>query len=221
MAVLTQIPGIQSLWEKTSGDSRICVAALDGLVDRTHPCFAGADLKRLPTLVQEEVCTTGAMSLHGTHVASMIFGQHGSEIPRIAPRYRGLIVPIFSDNRSRVFQLEMARAIETAVNAGAHIINISGGQLTEIGEAEGWLESAAQLCSDNNVLIVAAAGNDGCNCLHVPAACNGSLGSRSNGRSGSASKLQQLGRNLQQSGYSHPWRNLDVFYDRSLIFALK
>ncbi|WP_333353382.1 hypothetical protein [Microcoleus sp. herbarium14] len=86
MADLTQIPGIQSLWEKTSGDSRICVAVLDGLVDRTHPCFAGADLKRLPTLVHEEVCTTGAMSLHGTHVASTIFGQHGSEIPGIAPR---------------------------------------------------------------------------------------------------------------------------------------
>jgi subtilisin family serine protease len=104
MADSTQIPGIQSLWAKTDGDSQICVAVLDGLVDRTHPCFAGADLKRLPTLVQEEVSTAGAMSLHGTHVASIIFGQHGSEI---------------------------ARAIETAVNAGAHIINISGGQLTE------------------------------------------------------------------------------------------
>jgi hypothetical protein len=45
MADLTQIPGIQSLWEKTSGDSQICVAVLDGLVDRDHACFAGSDLK--------------------------------------------------------------------------------------------------------------------------------------------------------------------------------
>lgn len=170
MADVTEIPGIKSLWEKTAGDSQVCVAVLDGLVDQAHACFAGANLQRLPTLVQEELSSTGAMSLHGTHVASIIFGQHGSEIPGIAPKCRGLIVPIFSDNRSRVSQLDIARAIESAVNAGAHIINISGGQLTEIGEAEGWLEKAVQLCNDNNVLIVAAAGNDGCNCLHVPAA---------------------------------------------------
>ncbi|TAH15996.1 MAG: PatA/PatG family cyanobactin maturation protease [Oscillatoriales cyanobacterium] len=170
MADVTQIPGIQSLWAKTDGDSQVCVAVLDGLVDQAHACFAGANLQRLPTLVHEEASDTGVLSLHGTHVASIIFGQHGSEISGIAPKCRGLIVPIFSDNRSRVSQLDIARAIESAVNAGAHIINISGGQLTEIGEAEGWLESAVQLCNDNNVLIVAAAGNDGCNCLHVPAA---------------------------------------------------
>lgn len=34
MADVTKIPGIQSLWEKTSGDSEICVAVLDGLVDQ-------------------------------------------------------------------------------------------------------------------------------------------------------------------------------------------
>lgn len=198
MADTTQIPGIQSLWEKTSGDSQICVAVLDGLVDQTHPCFAGADLKRLPTLVQEEVCVTGAMSLHGTHVASIIFGQHGSEIAGIAPRCRGLIVPIFSDNRSRVSQLDIARAIETAVNAGAHIINISGGQLTEIGEAEGRLESAVQLCSDNNVLIVAAAGNDGCNCLHVPAVLPAVLAVRA---------MDDLGRPLNFSNWGETYSN--------------
>ena len=201
MADLTQIPGIQSLWEKTSGDSRICVAVLDGLVDRNHPCFAGADLKRLPTLVQEEVCVTGAMSLHGTHVASVIFGQHGSEVAGIAPRCRGLIIPIFSDHRSRVSQLDMARAIETAVNAGAHIINISGGQLTEIGEAEGWLESAVQLCSDNNVLIVAAAGNDGCNCLHVPAALPAVL---------AVGATDDLGRPLNFSNWGETYNNQGI-----------
>jgi cyanobactin maturation PatA/PatG family protease len=64
----------------------------------------------------------------------------------------------------------MARGIEQAVNAGAHVINISGGQLTDFGEAEGWLENAIRLCEEKNVAIVAAAGNDGCDCLHVPAA---------------------------------------------------
>jgi cyanobactin maturation PatA/PatG family protease len=110
------------------------------------------------------------MSGHGTHVASIIFGQHNSsELRGIAPQCRGLIVPIFGDNNRKLSQLDLSRAIEQAVNAGAHIINVSAGQLTDNGEAEGWLDRAVQLCKDHNVLIVAAAGNDGCECLHVPA----------------------------------------------------
>ena len=79
-------------------------------------------------------------------------------------------VPVFADDRLKASQLDLARGIEQAVQAGANIINISGGQLTDFGEAEGWLENAVNLCKDNNVLIVSAAGNDGCECLHVPAA---------------------------------------------------
>ncbi|QSV70873.1 MAG: PatA/PatG family cyanobactin maturation protease [Aphanizomenon flos-aquae KM1D3_PB] len=161
---------IQELWNLTQGDSQICVAVLDGLVDQSHDCFNAANLTRLPTLIQGEATANGSMSGHGTHVASIIFGQHNSsELRGIAPQCRGLIVPIFGDNNKKLSQLDLARAIEQAVNAGAHIINVSAGQLTDNGEAEGWLDRAVQLCKDNNVLIVAAAGNDGCECLHVPA----------------------------------------------------
>ena len=161
---------IQELWNLTQGDSQICVAILDGLVDQSHNCFNAANLTRLPTLIQGEATANGSMSGHGTHVASIIFGQHNSsELRGIAPQCRGLIVPIFGDNNKKLSQLDLARAIEQAVNAGAHIINVSAGQLTDNGEAEGWLDRAVQLCKDNNVLIVAAAGNDGCECLHVPA----------------------------------------------------
>jgi cyanobactin maturation PatA/PatG family protease len=161
---------IQKLWNLTQGDSQICVAILDGLVDQSHNCFNAANLTRLPTLIQGEATANGSMSGHGTHVASIIFGQHNSsELRGIAPQCRGLIVPIFGDNNKKLSQLDLARAIEQAVNAGAHIINVSAGQLTDNGEAEGWLDRAVQLCKDHNVLIVAAAGNDGCECLHVPA----------------------------------------------------
>jgi cyanobactin maturation PatA/PatG family protease len=161
---------IQELWNLTQGDSQICVAILDGLVDQSHNCFNAANLTRLPTLIQGEATANGSMSGHGTHVASIIFGQHNSsELRGIAPQCRGLIVPIFGDNNRKLSQLDLARAIEQAVNAGAHIINVSAGQLTDNGEAEGWLDRAVQLCKDHNVLIVAAAGNDGCECLHVPA----------------------------------------------------
>ncbi|MDY6784475.1 MAG: PatA/PatG family cyanobactin maturation protease [Cyanobacteriota bacterium] len=153
----------------------VCIAILDGPVDCTHPCFQGANLTTLPTLVPESIRQDGAMSGHGTHVASIIFGQPESDISGIAPQCRGLLIPIFPDDRCSATQLDMARAIEQAANAGAHVINISGGQLTDFGEAEGWLENAIRLCQERNVLLVAAAGNDGCECLHVPAALPAAL----------------------------------------------
>jgi len=75
MPNIKQIPGIEQLWAKTQGDSTICIAVLDGVVDQNHPCFEGANLTRLPTLVSAEANVDGSMSSHGTHVASIIFGQ--------------------------------------------------------------------------------------------------------------------------------------------------
>jgi hypothetical protein len=59
-----------------------------------HPCFNGADLTRLSTLVQHQA-TAGQMSTHGTHIASLIFGQPKTEIEGIAPNCRGLLVRFF------------------------------------------------------------------------------------------------------------------------------
>ena len=166
---MTNIPGLKKLWTETRGDPKICVAVLDGIVDQNHPCFDGADLTRLPSLVSGEASENGSMSTHGTHVASIIFGQHDSPVTGIAPQCRGLIIPVFADESLRLSQLDLSRAIEQAVNHGANIINVSAGQLTDAGEAEKWLEKAIELCQENNVLLIAATGNDGCECLHVPA----------------------------------------------------
>jgi cyanobactin maturation PatA/PatG family protease len=159
-------------YEKFGGDPNICIAVLDGPVDQSHPCFEGANLTRLPTLVSS-VAGRGFASQHGTHVASVIFGQHDSPVRGIAPNCRGLIIPVFSDGREGLApcsQIDLARAITQAVEQGANVINISGGQLAASAESDRLLANAVRLCQENNVLIVAAAGNDGCDCLHVPAA---------------------------------------------------
>lgn len=170
---ISALPELQSLWTQSLGDPGICIAVLDGPVDQSHPCFEGARLTRLQTLVSG-VANQGPASQHGTHVASAIFGQHGSPVTGIAPGCRGLIVPLFQDGRGGSIapcsQLDLARAITQAVEQGANVINISGGQLTPSGEPGKWLTNAVKLCADNNVLIVASAGNDGCDCLHLPAA---------------------------------------------------
>lgn len=170
---MTILPGLRSLWAETPGDPRLCIAVLDGSVDQSNSCFDGANLTVLPTLFAG-IANQGSASQHGTHVASIIFGQHNSTIHGIAPGCRGLVVPVFTDGRggglAPCSQLDLARAIEQAVQGGANIINISGGQLTPSGKADPLLCKAIRLCANKNVLIVAAVGNDGCECLHVPAA---------------------------------------------------
>jgi cyanobactin maturation PatA/PatG family protease len=170
MSKVKTIPGLRDIWEQTLGNLEICVAVLDGLVDYSHPCFEGADLTQLPTLVDPTPIPDGPMYQHGTHVASVIFGQHGSSVEGIAPKCKGLIIPVFCDKKRKLSQLDLARGIEQAVQSGAHIINISGGQISDYGEADSWLQQAVALCQQKNVLIVAAAGNNSCDCLHVPAA---------------------------------------------------
>lgn len=155
------------------GDPRIVVAVLDGEVDLDHPCFAGARLTRVPASGGEG---SGAR-LHGTHVASILFGQPGSPVEGVAPGCTGLIVPVFRETPEGLAcsQLDLARALLVAVEQGAHIVNISGGQLSASGQPEPLLARAIETCARRGVLVVAAAGNDGCDCLHVPAAADGVL----------------------------------------------
>ena len=167
------LPGLASLWSESMGSAGICIAVLDGPVDLCHPCFSGAQIDTRELLLPS-VADEGPASAHGTHVASIIFGQHSGPIRGIAPGCRGLIIPVFSTGTNGTMQacsqLDLARAISQAVGEGAHIINISAGQLAPGGDPEDHLARAVRLCAENRILIVAAAGNEGCECLHVPAA---------------------------------------------------
>jgi subtilisin family serine protease len=133
--VTPAIADLALLWRLTTGDPGICVAVLDGGVDLTHPCFDGADLTAIEGV-------SSAPTRHGTAVASLLFGQHGSAITGIAPRCRGLIVPVYSptgagdDEGLQATQIDLARAITTAVDRGAHVINISGGEVSSSSVTE-------------------------------------------------------------------------------------
>ncbi|MFD9466576.1 S8 family serine peptidase [Streptomyces sp. NPDC060027] len=155
------------------GSPQVRVAVLDGPVDGAHPCFTGSALTRLPTLVSDPA-GPGPMSLHGTHVTSLLFGQPGSPVSGLVPRCTGLLLPVFRESPdgrvTRVPQLDLARAVEQAVEAGAHVINISGGERTPEGAPDSMLARALRRCEENGVLVVAAVGNDGCDCLQAPAA---------------------------------------------------
>jgi hypothetical protein len=146
----------------------VAIAVLDGPVDLTHPCFEGADLRVVTTLVKD-AAGADTMSLHGTHVASILFGRPGTSVEGIAPGCRGLLLPVFTEGRS-LSQVDLARAIEQAVREGADVISISGGQRSETGQPDGILANALALCEERDVLVIAAAGNEGTDRVQVPAA---------------------------------------------------
>ncbi|MEL6534902.1 MAG: PatA/PatG family cyanobactin maturation protease [Bacteroidota bacterium] len=166
---------IQHLQQATLGSPDVCIAILDGPVDLRHPSLQKARL----TVLQPTAHALGTAAQHGTHVASTILGQPGSPVVGVAPPCRAISVPIFRENAQGHLlssnQVELGRAIEYVLqhqekHGGEYLINISGGERSADGESSPILKKALQKCQDRGVLIVAAAGNNGCNCLHVPAA---------------------------------------------------
>jgi PatG C-terminal/Subtilase family/PatG Domain len=170
MADFYDTSGLQDLWQKTLGDSGICIAILDSPIEVSHPCFIGASLTYSENLLVERERNFGALR-HGTHVASIVFAQHHlTPVKGIAPLCRGIVIPIFHSADGRCSQKDLAEAIDRAVAAGAHVINISAGELSLSGTAHPTLAEAVMRCTAAGTLIVAAAGNQGCDCLQIPGA---------------------------------------------------
>jgi cyanobactin maturation PatA/PatG family protease len=147
-----------------TGDRSVCIAVLDGVANVALPCFAGAALNQR---------SAGEPTDHGTFIASILFAQPGSGLRGIALGCRGLLLPIFAMGPGGAVhpasQEDLARAIGQAVESGCDIINISAGEHVVAGAPSPFLDRAVRAAAAAGVLVVAAAGNDGCRCLHVPA----------------------------------------------------
>lgn len=201
------LEGIEDLWALTLGHPDVCIALLDGPVDRSHPCFDGARLSEVETLVPGAP-DEGAATRHGTHVASLVFGRHGGPVAGVAPGCRGLVLPVFSSRDdgsvTPCSQVDLARAITRAVDLGARVVNVSGGQPEPSGEAHPILRRAVDHCLASGVLLVAAAGNDGCDCLHVPAAVPGALVVGAMDTAGSPLQFSNWGERYRSQGVLAP-----------------
>ena len=214
------IPGLATLWNITKGDPRVSIAVIDGLVDMSHPCFAGASLQTLHLKGQARlVCRSKSQGScnHGTQIASLLFARHGcGPVWGVAPECRGLIIPIFRDHplvAGAVLpssQTDLARAIDLARDHGAHIINISSGQTSVRGRAEPELAAAVRRCVDSGILIVSAAGNDGGDALHVPAALPDVLVVGALDGSGKPAEFSNYGSLYRTRGVLAPGENLRV-----------
>lgn len=114
---------------------------------------------------------------HACHITSTIVGQENTPSPGLAPRCRVINVPLNTsgDNEEFISPLNLARAFELALDLGANIIHCAACRPTQTGEGEELLLQALRKCLDNNILIVAPAGNDEGECWCMPATLPGVL----------------------------------------------
>ena len=206
---LDLLKGLRELYEVTGGgSSKVTVAVIDGAVDFTHEVFVGADLRTALGANTMSAEAGNKMAEHGTHVASILFGQPGTEVEGICPGVRGVIIPVYDAASGSAPQLEVARAIELAIEEGADIINFSGGQYSDTGLADQWLSDAVVRCAEAGVLLIAAAGNDGCECLHVPAAAATALAVGAIDSSGEPMDFSNWGHGYSCNGITAPGANI-------------
>ncbi len=146
--------------EKSTGGKDINVAILDtGIVkhkdleDNIKECKDFSSAKPLIDGKCED------RNGHGTHVAGIIAANGGSDdegIWGVAPEASILAFKVCT-NLGTCWADDVAIAIKTAVDDGAQIINISLGSDAE----SNLVTDAIKYAVNNNVLVVAAAGNDG------------------------------------------------------------
>lgn len=177
-ANIDRVKGLGALQASCGDAAGVTIAVLDGPVETAHPAFGNAHLSQLDVGVRAADAATPSRA-HGTHVASVLFGRTDGPVVGVASGCQGLLIPIFADTSDGGIrpcsEADLASALRAAVDHGAQVINISAGRLSGNGVAGAHLDDAIRHCIDSGALVIAAAGNDGCDCLQVPAALPGVL----------------------------------------------
>lgn len=135
----------------------VTIAVLDSGIAE-HPSFAGVEIN-VYNWVSDDRTKTDARA-HGTAVASILGGKTG-----IAPEARLLDFRVL-DGAGQGTSFAVAEAIVRAVDLGAEVINLSLGLYQETAV----LREAVRYANQQDILMVAAAGNDALTRLPYPAA---------------------------------------------------
>lgn len=185
---------VRRVWPLTTG-AGVRVAVIDSGVD------AGNPLLRAPGLVLQgaDVVQGGAANYdcigHGTMVAGIIAAQPrpGTGMAGVAPGVQILPVRQTESEQESNGAEQLASAINYAVANGATVINIS---ITTSGSNSD-LAAAVRNALDRNIVVVAAAGNDGSgpnSPAEYPASYPGVLSVGAVGRSGELLNFSSTGR---------------------------
>lgn len=154
---------LKEAWEKLKGKDTI-VAISDSFIDINHPDLKGRFVTGYDAKEDKEILVTTDLEAgdHGTHVAGIVAGI--GNVEGIAPGTKLMPIRIFAPEYAG--DVSVAKALVWAVDHGADVINMSwGGPLYSISLAE-----ALNYALSKNVILVAAAGNEGISSISYPAA---------------------------------------------------
>lgn len=159
---------LTAVMEQTSGNPELMIGLIDGPVLTKHPELAGKKLHEI-TGNDDASCTqaNNTAYLHGTFVAGILSATRGSSAPAICPNCTLLIRPIFfysSAGRGQIPSAtpqELATAIIECIDAGARVINLSLALAQPSIKEEHALVETLNYAAKRNVIVVAAAGNQG------------------------------------------------------------
>lgn len=154
--------GFTQAWKTTKG-AGVKVAVIDTGIDVSHPdllgsVIQGVDISTLSAFVEQTPVQD--FGYHGTMVASLLAGRghdKNSGVIGVAPESQLISVAMRFDLQPQNTDEQVAAGIHYAVDAGAKVINLS---LTR--NSKDWpalWDEAFQYAFDNDVVIVAAAGN--------------------------------------------------------------
>jgi type VII secretion-associated serine protease mycosin len=184
--------GISQAWNTTRG-AGVTVAVIDTGIDGSHPdltgqVIGGTDVSGVGAPNGQS--PVGDSSEHGTMVASLLAGHghgDGAGVIGVAPEAKLLAVSMGFGAGTVSSDDQIATAVRWAVDNGADVINMSLTRNT-LEWPESW-DEAFLYAMQNDVVIVAAAGNRGSGTTQVgaPATMPGVLTVAGVDRNGSAS----------------------------------
>jgi subtilisin family serine protease len=161
---------LDSVWDLARG-SGILVAVVDGGVQANVLEFRGAVVQGRDLQNGHDGRVDLDSESHGTAMAALVAGREraGSHVIGVAPNSMILPIAIGGDGGG----VSTASAIRYAVNHQAHVISMSYGSAAF--DCPPILRAAVGYALDHDVVLVAAAGNDGDggNAAEIPAACPG------------------------------------------------
>ncbi|MCL8252544.1 S8 family serine peptidase [Aeromicrobium fastidiosum] len=161
----------EQVWRKSKGRG-VVVAVVDTGVQADHPDLKGRVLKGRDFV--EDDRNAADRNGHGTHVAGVIAAKAGNKrgIAGLAPQSRILPVRVLN-SAGAGNTVDASRGIVWAVNKGADVINLSfAGKDLDVQ-----MQKAVRYAVRKGVVVVAAAGNQGCSGpTTYPAALPGVIG---------------------------------------------
>ena len=164
--------GFSDAWDTTRGEGAT-VAVIDTGIDGSVPELRGAVVDGTDVSgigAPDGQLPVGESSEHGTMVASLIAGRgtgFGAGVIGVAPEASLLSISVALGEGSVGSDEQIAQAVRWAVDHGADVINMS---LTRnsLDWPESW-DDAFSYAFDNDVVVVAAAGNRGSGTTEVGA----------------------------------------------------